>query len=108
MAELSVRILPSEAPFDGALLLVALALPSVDFRLQSLSAGNTPIQALTAEDPDLYLCHVQPTCMLGRVVELHPAQQFGRGALTQDIFEALSEMRVQALSSTKCTRLAFA
>jgi hypothetical protein len=73
MTELSIRILPGEAPFDGAPLLVALALPRVDFGAQSLFTGNAPIQALATEDPNLDLCHVQPTRVLGRVVELHPS-----------------------------------
>ena len=73
-SELLVRILASELPLDGALLGVSILLPSIDLASQRLRTGNAPIQALAGENADLDLRHVQPARMLGRVVELHPAQ----------------------------------
>ena len=95
--ELLICILPSELPFDGSLLGVARLLPSIDFSAQYLLAGHASIQALTAEDADLDLGHVQPTRVLGRVVELHPAQEFGSGRFTQHIVEAFLEVGVQVV-----------
>lgn len=76
-AEPLICILPSELPLDGLLLGVARLLPGIEFLAQYLLAGHVPIQAPMAEDPDLDSCQVQPTRVLGRVVERHPAQESG-------------------------------
>ena len=73
--ELQIRILTSECPLDGSLRDVTSLLPRVNLALQKISVFNTSIQALTAENADLNLRHVQPTRMLGRVVEAHATQQ---------------------------------
>jgi hypothetical protein len=73
--QLSIRVLSSELPLDGSSLGVSVTLPRFDLGLQALPGWNTTVQALAAEDADLDLRHVQPTRMLGRVVELHPAHQ---------------------------------
>jgi hypothetical protein len=62
-----------------------------------LPTGNPPIQALAAEDADLDLCHVQPTRVFGRVVKLHPAQEFCGRALTQYIVETFFEVRIEVV-----------
>lgn len=92
-SEFSVCILTSELPLDGSASSVASALPLVDFEPQAISAGHASIQALPAEDSDLYLGHVEPTGVFGGVVELHACQQpFGR-ALAEYVSEALSDFR---------------
>ena len=73
--EFLISALASELPFDGAALCVPVGLPSIDFPLQKMSIGDSTIQALTSEDADFDLCHVEPTRMLGRVVEAHATQQ---------------------------------
>ena len=93
--ELLIGILPSELPLDGLLLGVARLLPSIDLPAQYLLAGHASIQTLTAEDADLDLCHVQPTRVLGRVVELHPSQELGSGTFAQHVVEAFLEVGVQ-------------
>ena len=67
--ELQICILTGERPLDGALRSVARLLPSVDFALKELTAGDAPVQTLTTEDADFDLRHVQPARVLGRVVE---------------------------------------
>ena len=76
--ELLICVLTGERPPDGSLCDVTGLLPGVNLALQSVSTFNTPVQALPIEDADLDLRHVQPTRVLGRVVELHPAQELGR------------------------------
>ena len=94
-AESLICVLTSERPLDGLLRGVARLLPRVNFALQKLSAVDASVQALTTEDADLDLRHVQPTPMLGRVVELHSAQELGGRTLSQHVVEALSEVDVQ-------------
>ena len=96
-SQLLVCILPSELPLDGSLLGVARLLPGIDFGAKYLLAGHAPVQALTTEDADLDLRHVQPTRVLRRVVKLHPAQEFGGGTFAQDVVEAFLEMGVQVV-----------
>lgn len=54
-------------------------------------------QALPAENPDLDLCHVQPTRMLGRVVKLYATQQLAGSMLSKHVVEKLSEVGVQVV-----------
>jgi hypothetical protein len=96
-AEFSISVLAGELPFDGAALLVAVCLPSVDFALQDVYAGDSAIQALAAEDADFDLCHVQPAGVLGGVVKAHAAQQFAGRLAAQHIVEALPKVRVQVV-----------
>ena len=60
------------------------------FRLRSEGRllGSTARQALPLQDTDLDLGHVQPACMVGRVVELDPAQQRRGGLHAEHCFEA--------------------
>jgi hypothetical protein len=76
--ELLICILGSELPLDGSLRSVASLLPRVDFALKEVSTGHASVKALPAGDADLDLRHVQPTRVLGRVVELHSVQRLGR------------------------------
>ena len=51
-----------------------LSLPGGDFAAQSFGVVDPAIQALAAQDADLDLDHVEPTCVLWGVVELEPSQ----------------------------------
>lgn len=64
-------------------------LPRLDFALQKLAT----------EDADLDLGHIQPTRMLGCVVELHSAQELGGRAFAQHVVEALSGVDVQVVQN---------
>lgn len=70
-SQLSICILPSELPLDGAPLCVSIALPGSHFGLQALPGFHPAIQALATEDANFDLRHVQPAGVLGRVVELN-------------------------------------
>lgn len=51
-----------------------MSFPSGDFAAQSLGIVDPAIQALASQDADFDLDHVEPTCVLWRVVELKPSQ----------------------------------
>ena len=72
--ELLISILTRELPFDGSPLRVSVGLPCVDFAPQQFDGGDSTIPALTTEDSNLDLCHVQTARMFGCVVEGHTAQ----------------------------------
>src|SRR5450631_764283 len=94
--ELCVGLLSSEAPDDRLTLLVSSALPCLDTSLKFITCGESGVQALSREDTDFDLRHVQPTCVLGRVVKPYPAQQLGGLSRSEDIDEALLEVDVQS------------
>lgn len=60
-------------------------------------SGCTERQALSLQDADLDFGHVQPARMLGRVVELDPAQHRRGGLRAEHFFEALAQMRVEVV-----------
>ena len=95
--ELVICILSSELPLDGSAQRVSICLPSIDFASQKLLTWEAAVQALAREDADLDLCHVEPTCVLGRVVKAHPAQQRAGRARSQHIVEASPEVNVQVV-----------
>jgi hypothetical protein len=95
--ELPICILTGERPIDGSLCDVAGLLPGVNLALQAVSAFNSPVQPLTTENANLDLRHVQPTRVLGRVVELHSAQELGRCAFAQHVVKISSEVDVQVV-----------
>ena len=96
-SQFSICILSREVPLDGSLFGVLRLLPSVYFRLQKLSTGNTPIQPLTAKYDDLDLGHVEPARVLGCVVKLHTTKELRSCTLVQHIVKALSEVGVEVV-----------
>ena len=90
--ELLICILTGELSLDGSLQGVSSLLPSIDLAAQELPAVYAPVQALTAEDTDLDLRHIQPTGVLGRVAGLDSAQELCGCARPQHIVEALPEV----------------
>nr|WP_041946197.1 hypothetical protein [Variovorax paradoxus] len=106
--ELVICILSSELPLDGSAQRVSICLPGIDFASQELLAGEVAVQALAREDADLDFCHVEPTCVLGRVVKAHPAQQRVGRAHSQHIVEAFPEVNVQVVQhevNAACRRI---
>ncbi|WP_428422682.1 hypothetical protein [Methylibium sp.] len=75
--------------------------------MKKLSVDHAPVQALTTEDADLDLSHVQPTRVLGRVVELHPAQEHGRRVFASTSSKHFLKWMFR-LSRTRRTRRALA
>jgi len=75
-------LVSGEHPLDACGAAVSAFFPGCDFCDQFLTACDAPIKALTAQDPDLDLNHVEPACMFWGVVKLQAAQHasgFSRG-----------------------------
>ena len=72
--QLDARIGGGEAPVHSHHVPVALVLPGVNFPAQHLLIRNPAVQALPGQHSDFNFSHVQPTPMLGGVVNL---QTFG-------------------------------
>ena len=52
----------------------AAALPGPDLSFEQVAVSDPAVKTLSAHDADLDLGHVEPTGMLGRVVELQASQ----------------------------------
>ena len=65
--------LGTELPVDFGLELVAWAFPGGDFLAQGVDRRNAAIQTLASEHGQLALGHIEPTAMLGGVVQLELA-----------------------------------
>ena len=97
--QLAICVLACEFPFDPSSRGIALLLPLSDFCLKQLRRGDALSGALPIHDPDFDLRHVQPTGVLGSVVELDALQQRRCRWLTQYIHESLPEMRVEVVQN---------
>src|SRR5258707_3953792 len=62
-----------EHPIDAGAGGVSLSFPGVDFAAEPVWVVDSAVQALAAEYADLDLDHVEPTGVLGGVVELQAA-----------------------------------
>ena len=69
-----MRILGGEAPVHRGSVGVAPLLPCGDLGAQRLLIGDAPIEALALKDAELDLRDVQPTAVLGGVVEIQPTE----------------------------------
>ncbi len=68
--QLSIRILASKCPLDGSTLGVSAPLPSCYFGAEGGAIWQSPTKALTVQDADFDLGHIEPTGVLGGMVEL--------------------------------------
>src|SRR5450755_2747734 len=97
--QLSSRILASKRPLDAASFGVAFALPSIDLTAGGRLIHQPSAEALTVQDANLDFRHVQPTRVLGSVVEHDSAQKRGGSHWAELLFEALAEMRVEVVEN---------
>jgi hypothetical protein len=65
-------------PVGLCVVVVAVALPCVDFVGEDLLVGDAAIQTLRREHAEFGFGHVEPTAVLGRVVPLCAAENYGR------------------------------
>ena len=75
--QLNAGIRCCELPVCLGMMLVAIVLPSGDFSGESQFVWNAAIQALGRENAEFGLCHVEPTTVLGRVMPLCAAENYG-------------------------------
>src|SRR6266404_455261 len=96
-AHLSIRILPREAPLDGTPGSVAAFLPGTDLATDRSQVRHASIQALSREDADLDLGHVQPAGVRGRVVKLDTAQQAPCSLDTEHFLKAAAKVGIEVV-----------
>lgn len=72
--EFNACILRSEAPINGRAAGIAVFHPGGDFLLQSFAVSNATVETLTTKDTKLDFSHVQPTAVLGGVMQLQLAR----------------------------------
>src|SRR5229473_7710489 len=95
--QLPICLSTRKGPIDTASSGVAASLPRRRLGGKDSLLGSTARQTLTLQNTDLDLGHIQPAGMLGRVVELDPAQhRYGR-LHTEHFLEALAPMRVEVV-----------
>src|SRR5439155_4123789 len=68
--EFDACISSGEAPVDTGLLDITVVPPRANFLDECVSIGNAAVQALASEHAQLRLGHVEPTPVLGRVMDL--------------------------------------
>src|SRR5258708_35497677 len=95
--KLAIGILASKSPMNRSVLGVASSLPGGHLFCEEFLVADSAVQALAAECSDLELCHIQPTPVLGRVVEDHAAQELARFPRAKDLDEARSEVCVEVV-----------
>src|SRR5829696_155741 len=66
--------LTSELPVNTRSGFISSLFISIDLSLESFFVPYSSVQTLPHQNAQLYLCHIQPACVLGRVVELKLAQ----------------------------------
>jgi len=95
--KLPIGVLTGKCPLDGSVLGVAPSLPGSHLFCDELLVADSTIQALAAECRNLDFGHVQPTGVLGCVVEDDAAQEFARHPRTKNLDEARSEVSVEVV-----------
>ncbi len=65
-------ILSTEPPIDSGFSSIALPLQGFDFPEEGALIGDTPLEATASQDTELDLRHIEPTAVLGSMVELQP------------------------------------
>lgn len=96
-AQLSISILSDEQPLDTLSLGIAATLPRTAFAIYGGPVHQPATQALTIQDADLDLDHVEPTGVCGCVVEFDTTQQRSRYRTPQHLLEARAEVSVQII-----------
>src|SRR5260370_19104958 len=91
-AQFLAGFLGCEHPFDVGAVGIAPSFPGGDLGDQPLLVVDAPVQALTAQDADLDLHHVQPTGMFGGVVELHSLEHAAGFGCREGVVEGAGRM----------------
>src|SRR6478609_8612142 len=72
LAELDASVRRGELPVYTDLALIPLLFPGRHLSAQLFATADAPVQTLPRQHAQLDLRHVQPTAMLGRVMDLQP------------------------------------
>ncbi len=86
-----------EVPVDLGLAVVAVLFPSGDLTAHCLQILNASVEALTAQGAQLDFRHVEPTAVLGRVVDLQAFRQVAGFLRGEGLVQRLDSMRVEVV-----------
>src|SRR5262245_17867724 len=95
MSEPRACVVGGEPPLDSALAAVTLLHPRRYLVTQVLGRSDPPLQALTGQNTQLDLRHVQPTPVHRRVVDLQPPRQLPRLLGRERLVQSGGRVRVQ-------------
>jgi hypothetical protein len=99
LLQLHPGVLRREPPAHLGLRSVSTLLPRSDFRPQECHFVDTPVEALTGKDAQFRLRHVQPTAMLGRVVNLQSLPQSSCFCRGERLVECPTRVRIQVVAN---------
>src|SRR5581483_8402184 len=97
MLELDARVRRREAPVDPVPSRVAVSYPGRDFLLDGSAVGQAAVQTLALPDAQLDLSDVEPTAVLGRVMDLQLVRQALRLRGRERLVQRGRRMRVQLI-----------
>src|SRR5947209_16135663 len=97
MLELDAGVSGGKAPVDADGLPIAFGLPSGDLSFQFRARSDATIQTLPREYREFDLGHVQPTAMLGRVMDFQLVDQASRLGWLKDLIQSGWGMGVQVI-----------
>ncbi len=86
-----------EAPVDLGLAVVAVLFPSGDLTAHCLQILNASVEALTTQGAQLDFRNVEPTAVLGRVVDLQAFRQVAGFLRGEGLVQRLDSMRVEVV-----------
>jgi len=92
-----IRILPSERPFNTAVVGISAVLPGVDLGNDGVAVRQTPIQALAIQDANFNFRHIEPTGVFRGVVKYDTAQEDFRFFDAEHVLETLAEMGIEII-----------
>ena len=88
-------------PIDLGSGLISFQFQGMDFAAGGFIIGDALLQTATGEDAELDLRHIQPTAVLGGVVELLPLGNASRLRRAKDILQRCWAMGVQVVQHQK-------
>ena len=103
--EFDSRQVSAELPVDLCLMLIAFSLPSLDLLLQGFTIWNPAIQALCTKNREFTFGPIEPTSMLGCVMELQLAGDPACFGGCKGLVERGRGMRIEIQSCPICRSL---
>src|SRR5512144_1508959 len=87
-----------ELPIDTLLAVIAPGLPRLGFLTQGVDIRETAVQTLAGEDAEVHLSKVQPTAVLGGLVNLQPLRQAPGGFRREGFIKRTRLMGVEIVA----------
>lgn len=92
-----ISILPSERPFNTAMVGISALLPGVDLGNDAVAVRQTSIQALPIQHANFDFSHIQPTGVFRRVVKDDATQKRFRRLCAEYLVEGFAEVGIEVV-----------